>query len=377
MSYNKKQVFNLSLFIIIIFSLIIFNFNYRTSLFLGFIIATLTYPIFIRFFYRLSLIENKLFKLLIEKYGYQLSATLTMIFVSVVLAVGANIFFSQLLSDIQLGSFQGWIKNSVNYISQNDFLRNFFGQEVLNNLAKDINIQVSTLTKQLNNQEERNKLIQNLFSSGAATGALSQALNVGQKTFNIIFDFLIHFIVFLLAWFFGLVNGEEWLKNIFRLIPLDDFEKEQIKEDLNKGIRNVIYANLLSGVIHAICVGLIMLVFNLPNIFIVACITFIIGVLPLSPSELGYLIPVILIWQTSPILALGIFTMAELIILFVNYVLTPKIIVSGEDGNPLLILTSILSGLWMFGLMGFIISPVIMILVQTLYRILIKRQFDK
>lgn len=377
MFQDKEQAFNLLLFGIVLFSLIIFNFNYRTPLFLGFIIATLTYPIFTRFLDRLRSVRQKWLALLMHKYAVQLSAILTIVFISTILTVSANIFFGQLISDIRLGSFQDWIKTTVDLVVNNSFLQDIFGDEILTSLGKEISQQVNTLSQQLSDENERSKLIQTLFSSGAATGAISQALSVGQRTFDILFDFSIHFIVFLLAWFFGLVNGEDWLKHVFRLLPLAESEKEQIKEDLNKGIRNVIYANLLSGFIHTLCVALIMLVFGLPNIFIVSSITFIIGVLPLSPSELGYLIPIVLIWQMNPFLALAIFCIAEMLILFVNYVLTPKVIVSDEDGNPLLILTSILSGLWMFGLMGFIISPVIMILIQTLYRILIKRQFSK
>ena len=99
-----------------------------------------------------------------------------------------------------------------------------------------------------------------------------------------------------------------------------------------------------------------------------------IGVLPLSPSEFAYAIPILIIAQSNPLLALVLAILAELIVLFTNYVFLPRVIISGSEGNPLLILTSVMSGIAIFGVMGFIIGPVLMILVQTLYQILTKRE---
>ena len=160
---------------------------------------------------------------------------------------------------------------------------------------------------------------------------------------------------------------------MFEITPLVDSEIKEIKQDLTVGIRNVIYASLLSGAIHTVVVVLVMLFFGLPNVTIVAIAVFLIGLLPLSPSELGYAIPIILLFQVNPLAAIIFIPIAELIILYTNYVLLPRVIAGGESGNPLLILTSIFTGLVIFGIMGFIIAPVLMILIQTLYKILVSR----
>lgn len=102
-----------------------------------------------------------------------------------------------------------------------------------------------------------------------------------------------------------------------------------------------------------------------------------IGVLPLSPSELGYAIPILIIAQSNPLAALILAILAEIIVLFTNYIFLPRVIVAASDGNPLLILTSVMAGIGIFGIMGFVIGPVLMILVQTLYSILVRRENGK
>jgi predicted PurR-regulated permease PerM len=177
----------------------------------------------------------------------------------------------------------------------------------------------------------------------------------------------------LLSWFNCLINGKKWLSNIFHLLPFNETEIEQIKTDFRDGVRNVIYANLLSGFIHATACFIFMWIFGVENMFILSIFIFLIGVLPLSPSELGYLIPIGFVFASNPLAALIFAIIGEGIILWTNYALIPKIIASGEEGNSLLILTSILTGISIFGIMGFIIGPLIIIFIQTLYRIVIRR----
>jgi predicted PurR-regulated permease PerM len=223
----------------------------------------------------------------------------------------------------------------------------------------------SNLTGQ--NSSDRN--ISEIFSQEN----INNAFGVSRQAFNYVFTQLLYLVIFYLAWFNGLVYGKKWLDDLFEVTPLVDSEIKEIKQDLTVGIRNVIYASLLSGGIHTIVVVLVMLFFGLPNVTIVAIAVFLIGLLPLSPSELGYAIPIILLFQVNPLAAIIFIPIAELIILYTNYVLLPRVIAGGESGNPLLILTSIFTGLVIFGIMGFIIAPVLMILIQTLYKILVSR----
>lgn len=366
---KNSSHFNLFLAIFIIFVLLIFNFAFRTPLLLGFIFAALTFPIFVKFAARI----NKV----LPKFGINIGAILTIIFISTILIIIINIFINQLTGEIKGGNFGSLANNFLEKLPQNQTLVKNFGEETINNLTQNGKHQISEWTTKLNSPTERTLLLRSFFASDKIDQTLSvgqTAINIGQQTLNIIFDFGLNLIIFLLSWFFGLISGQNWLSSIFGLLPLDKEEENQIRSDLKLGINNVIYANLLSGLIHAVICFFIMLVFHVPNIFIFSFLIFMIGVLPLSPSELGYAIPILIIAQSNPLAALILAILAEIIVLFTNYVFLPRVIVAASDGNPLLILTSVMAGIGIFGIMGFVIGPVLMILVQTLYDILVRRE---
>lgn len=343
---------------IILFFLWIFNQPYLSPLLFGFIVAVLTFPIF-------SWIRD-LIALKIPKGQNPLAATLTILLLSGVLVLFLNIFMRQFIREIP-----GFVNAGLNFIRSLPDNQGLL--QILANFGID-RTQLEELTTNLLKQVAT--VLPGERTPGQTTNItvseqmVAQALTIGRQTFNFIFDFIVNLVVFLLAWFNGLTLGSGWLKNIFSILPLNDQERESIQQDLKFGIRNVVYANLLSGVIHAVVVFIIGLIFGVESIFVISLLVFLIGFLPLSPSELGYLLVLVPLFFINPIAAIVLVPVVELIILWVNFVLTPKIIASGEEGNSLLILTSILSGISIFGLAGFIIAPVIMVFVQTLYRIL-------
>ena len=352
---------SITLFSIIGFGLWVFNQAYLTPLLLGFILAALSYPIY----------EFVLSKIKFKHLKEGLAASFTMIILTLSFTILINFLARELVKEVP--KFGNSLTNFVNDIPNNETIVKFgqnFGLEKsdLEYLSQRIKADTSSSSNLLGaNDAGKN------FSEVFSQDNINTALDVSKQAFTYIFTQLVYFVIFLLAWFNGLVNGKAWLENLFEIMPLEENEVKDIRKNLKLGIQNVIYANLLSGAINTVVVVLIMLIFGLPNISIAAIATFIIGVLPLTPSELAYALPIILLFPTNPVAALVLIPIAELIILYINYVLLPKVIAGGDDGNPLLILTSILSGIAIFGLMGFIIAPVLMILIQTLYNILVSR----
>ncbi len=353
--------FSIALFSIIVSGLFIFNYAYLTPLLLGFIFATLTYPIY-------TFLQSKI---KFEKLKGSFAAIVTIIAISAGIISLLNVMTRELIKEVP--TFATSLIEFLDEVPTNTTIVNIsanFGlnQDDLRSIVDELKAETPD-TSALTGSETDGKKFTELFSQEN----ISAALDVSRQAFSYIFNQLIYLVIFFLAWFNGLVFGKLWLDDLFEITPLEDDEIFHIKKDLKTGIRNVIYASLLSGAIHTVVTIIIMLAFGLPNVSIVAIAVFLIGMLPVSPSEIGYAIPILLLFPVNPMAALILIPICELIILYVNYVLLPKVIAGGDEGNPLLILTSIFSGLVIFGIMGFIIAPVLMILIQTLYKILVER----
>lgn len=350
--------FNFGLIFIISFFLWIFNKNYITSLLLGFILATLTYPIFCHI--------SNLIKATFFKEDQNIAAFFTVIFVSVIFVTFVNFFWTKLR--LESVGFVNLINDFVDNLPNSpNFLKTFNLNE---NQAQEF---VTSSRISLNEWQSRFTNGADFFKQILAVENISQTIQFSQITLNRIFNFLVQFVVFCLAWFYGLTAGKKWRESFFAIIPLSKKEKEWIEKDLISGIRNVIYANLMSGIVHSTICFLIMLLFGFESKFIITVFVFLISILPLSPTEIAYMPIIFLTFKENNVAGLLLIPIAESIILWVNFVLIPGIISEGKEGNPLLILTSILSGVTIFGLMGFIIAPIIMVLVQTLYKILVTR----
>jgi len=366
---NKADIWptsiKIAVFAVILIILWIFNFAYITPLLLGVIAAILSYPVF-------NLLNNRLqFKKFTVPQS--LSALFTIVGVSFVVGFILNLFIVEI------------VKEAPSFISQiSDYVSSLaYDQNVLN-LVRDYKIDPEAIKTII---QSINKGLQGLLSVfGRQVNTEGQlltlkredidtALRFGSQSVKNVANYLIVTVIFILSWYNSLKQGKSWINGVFALLPFNDKEEVRIKDNLKDGVQNVVYANIVSGGIHAIVCFILMLIFGVPNVFILTIIVFLIGFLPLSPSEVGYAIPLSLIaMQTGNVfLVIILAILAEFLIIWVNYVLIPSIISSKQEGNDLLILTSILSGIAIFGLMGFIIGPVIMILVQTLYRILIER----
>ncbi|MEI6728275.1 MAG: AI-2E family transporter [bacterium] len=358
LKFTKIDYFVVFLTILILTTLWIFNVAFLSPLLLGLIFAILTYPIFSKII--------KIFQKLLKKNLQPLAAVITIFTISGILFGFIYLFWSQFKRE--LPNFEDQISSYIQDLPNNPGLKGSFNLTDAD--AQKLSDSLVNEYKGVQDKiENPNILLKQSFNSDN----LGKFLQVGQQTLARLVNFLINLVIFLLAWFYGLTLGMKWQKKVLEVIPFDDEERDWIREDIVAGSRNVIYANLASGALHATICFVIMLVFGVQNKFILTTIIFIIGVLPLSPSELAYAIPITIIFSKNPVAAIVLIPIAEAIILWVNYVLIPKMISSGEDGNPLLILTSILSGITIFGIMGFIIGPVIMIFIQTLYRIILKR----
>ena len=366
---NKTDIWPTSIkvtvFAVILIILWIFNFAYITPLLLGVIATILSYPVF-------NWINTK-FKFKKFKLPESLSALLTIFVVSFVVGFVLNRFVVEIVKEAP--SFISQISDYVSSLPSDKNIQNLvieykIDPETVNTVVQNINRGLQNLLSVFGRQVDTEGQLLTLKKED-----IDAALRFGSQSVRNVASYLIVIVIFLLSWYNSLKNGKKWINGVFALLPFNHQEESKIKEDLKDGVQNVVYANIVSGGIHAIVCFALMLIFGVPNVFILTVIVFLIGFLPLSPSEVGYAIPLSLIaMQTGNIfLILVLAILAEILILWVNYGLIPSIISSKQEGNDLLILTSILSGISIFGLMGFIIGPVIMILVQTLYRILIKR----
>jgi len=344
--------------VIVLASTWIFTRDLLTPILVGIIFAILTYPVYTFF---IGLLEKVL-----PKNNISLSATLTIIMISSLLIFILNFCLIQLQNEIPF--FARSLSNFVTALPENDSVIELF--RLSPEQAKDIS---EAATANLNKFQANFSDAGTVFTNLLAEQNIGRTLEIGQRTLVQISDLIISLLFFIFVWYNTLVNGNTWQKNLFNLFPFTNQEQNSIRKDIKTAVKNVIYAELGAGLIHATAVFAMLSIFNIENRFIITFIVFLIGVLPLSPAEFAYAIPISLIFPRNPLAALLLIPIAEIIILWINFVYRPKLIAETNDANPILVLASIFSGIAIFGVLGFLIGPVLMIITQSLYNVLANR----
>jgi predicted PurR-regulated permease PerM len=155
---------------------------------------------------------------------------------------------------------------------------------------------------------------------------------------------------------------------------LSPFSKEIEKKlfDSSRAITNsVIYGQVVIGILQGLLVGVGFFVLGIPNALILTLLACLVGILPVIGTAIVW-VPV-----TIYLLVIGDAFSAIGIIIFglvsssLDNLIRPIIVSKRAKMNSLLVLLGMIGGLFLFGVLGFILGPLILaylLIILELYR---------
>ncbi len=206
------------------------------------------------------------------------------------------------------------------------------------------------------------------------TELLAKAINVASReTFELISTLFITF--FTMFYFFR--DGPLLLAKLKYFSPLaDDYEEELIRRFLSVS-RATIKGTLLVSLIKGALGGLTFWAFGIEEPVLWGVVMVFLSVLPIvGPWLVMYPAALMLLLGGQVWQAIALFVIATFVISLIDNLLEP-IVIGHESGmHELLVFFSMLGGIGLFGVMGFIVGPVIAALFLTLLEIYGK-EFNK
>ena len=184
-----------------------------------------------------------------------------------------------------------------------------------------------------------------------------------KSTFNLVMNLFI--VLFTMFYFFQ--DGENIIRRLKYLSPLGDKYEDQLLERFASVTRATVKGALLLGLIQGSLGALVLWIFGVPTVVLWGVIMVIMSVIPLVGSWVVmypagiYKIIIGDIWQ-------GIFIILFTAVVIGNLdnLLRPRLVGRDAKMHDLLIFFSTLGGISVFGVMGFILGPVITALLLTL-----------
>ncbi|MDO8584962.1 MAG: AI-2E family transporter [bacterium] len=200
-----------------------------------------------------------------------------------------------------------------------------------------------------------------------AREALSYIVGNLGKIFSGVATAGLNALLAIFALFFFLRDGGRMKDALVRLSPLRDSDDQRIATHLGNAVNAVIKGALLISLAQGVVAGIGYALFGVPNAALWGAATVFTSFIP-GIGTAAVLVPsVMYLWNIGNVgAAIGLIVWGVLVVGLMDNVLKPKLIAKGVGVHPFLILLSVLGGLHIFGIYGFLLGPLLLALLVAL-----------
>lgn len=192
--------------------------------------------------------------------------------------------------------------------------------------------------------------------------------------FSALFSSLAHasidIFLMITALFFFLKDGEKIKKIVLEWSPLGDGFDKGILNKMSVAINSVVKGTLLVAVAQGVLAGIGFVLFGISSPVLWGFAAMLASLIPGVGTALVIIPMVIYLYFTSGFLwAVGLLIWGLAVVGLIDNLLRPILIERDVKIHPLLILLSIFGGLNLFGLIGFLVGPIVLSFVSALIEV--------
>ena len=201
--------------------------------------------------------------------------------------------------------------------------------------------------------------------AAAASAFLFAALSATTRATAV---FVFQFVVMLYAMFFFLIDGPALLKNIFAYLPLSDADKQRMLQKFVSVTQATLKGTVLIGAAQGALGGLAFWTVGLEGAVFWGTIMTVLSIVPGIGGALVWVPAVIYLAISGEIWSgIGVAIWCSLIVGSIDNVLRPRLVSRDIQMHQLMIFFSTLGGISFFGVMGFILGPILAALFVTVW----------
>ena len=196
------------------------------------------------------------------------------------------------------------------------------------------------------------------------------ANQVVQRAVTGLTSAVLYLVLFLLTLFFILRDGEMLAKTLREIAPVSSSQAEEIFDRLTRTVKAVLYSMVVVPVAQGLLAMIGFKLFGLPSPIFWGTMLIFAAVIPGIGSPLVWLPAAIYLLTTAPLWqGIGMLLFGTLIISTSDNIIKPILLQETANIHPLLAFFSILGGILSFGVIGFLLGPVILSLMLSAIRI--------
>ena len=207
--------------------------------------------------------------------------------------------------------------------------------------------------------------------AGQAVGAISKFLVDGLSAATV---GTVHFVfmafVMLYSMFFFLIDGNKLVDKILYYLPLQSSDENRMLEKFTSVTRAMLKGTFLIGVLQGGLAGLAFMVVGIDNAVFWAAIMAVLSIIPSVGTALVWVPAAIILIANGQVTGgVGLAIFCGIVVGGLDNVLRPILVGKDTQMHELMIFFSTLGGIFMFGVVGLFIGPVIASLFITIWDI--------
>jgi predicted PurR-regulated permease PerM len=183
-------------------------------------------------------------------------------------------------------------------------------------------------------------------------------------------NFILMFFIFLYTSYFFLIDGRKLLNRMLYYLPLDDTKERRLMERFTSVTRATLKGTAVIGVLQGGLAGVAFAVVGIDAAVFWGTVMSILSIIPGLGSALIWLpAAIILAIGGSYGKAVGLTLFCGLVVGSLDNLLRPRLVGKDTKMHDLMIFLGTLGGIAFFGLIGFIIGPIVAALFVTVWEI--------
>lgn len=210
------------------------------------------------------------------------------------------------------------------------------------------------------------------FLSGAQEYLQPRVLPLTQMAGRFLFQIFVDFGILIITLYFFFADGPAMVRTLMRLSPLDDEYEERLLRQFDSTSRAVVLATVLSALAQAVLATAAFWVLGMPSLVLLFLATAFMAFIPfLGPAAVWVPVAIYLgAFEGRIGAAIGLAIFGLTVVAMVDNVVRMFVLQGNSQLHPLLALLSVLGGLQVFGPIGILVGPMVVVFLQTLLEIL-------
>jgi predicted PurR-regulated permease PerM len=290
---------------------------------------------YLAFSFIFALLFHKLFKRLARKMHPNLAATIIVVGILLLLVIPTIYIITQAVKQVP-----GAYTNFINALSK---------EEIPGVLGFSADQTLDFITRGAEAVRE------NVLANGA--GYLNQMTNI-----------LLGLFLMFMTTFFLLRDGEKMYDYVVHTLPVRKHNTREFSAKMLTIVNAVLLGQLVTAVIQGILAGLVFWILGVPNALLLGILTVLLSIIPMLGPFLVYIPVAIYLFFTAPLWkAVVLLGFGTIILSQIDNVIRPYIAHRTAAIHPLTVIIGVVAGLKLWGLIGFILGPLVLAAFFALY----------